>query len=70
MKKNDEKPKLVRPGVKFRERTSPTIFAVVSVDSRTVSFRSDHDQREVSFGTCPIGTFESRLANRDIEIVP
>jgi hypothetical protein len=46
------------------------VFAVVSVDDRTVSFRSDHGQPEVSFGTCPLGTFETRLANRDLEIIP
>jgi hypothetical protein len=68
--KPDQNKKTVRPGIKFRERTSPTVFAVVSVDDRTVSFRSDHGQPEVSFGTCPLGTFETRLANRDLEIIP
>jgi hypothetical protein len=70
MKEKSEKNKSVRPGVKFRERNSSIVYAVVSVDARTVSYRSDHGQREVSFGTCPVRIFESRMENRDIEIVP
>jgi len=70
MKQKESKNTKIRPGVKFRERTSSIIYAVVSVDARTVSYRSDHDQKEVSFGTCPVRIFESRIENRDIEIVP
>lgn len=68
--KNDQQKKTIKAGVKFRERTSPTVFAVVQVDKKTVSYRSDHGQPEMSFGTCPLGTFETRLANRDLELVP
>lgn len=68
--KLEKKQSPVRPGVKFRERSSATVYAIVSVDSKSVTFRSDHGQREVSFGTCPTGTFETRLSNRDLEIVP
>lgn len=68
--KSEPKKKTVYPGIKFRERTSETVFEVVSVDDKMVSYRSDHGQAEISFGTCPLGTFETRLSNRDLEIVP